>query len=106
MMGFMRMTLAALVATLVAVCLPKAWRRWSWHVYQRGLEDGAAEGYQAACDRIFLAVQGTSDLAYLSESMGTPMDTWTFTVLLAERLAVSLNAEVELVVCCEGGDEP
>ena len=55
---------------------------------------GVREGYRSACQRVFDAMQDTNDLASLSAEMGEPMDVQLYVIMLAERLGVSLNADV------------
>lgn len=60
---------------------------------------GVREGYRSACQRVFDAVQDTNDLASLSAEMGEPMDVPLYTIMLAERLSVTLNADILITVC-------
>ncbi|NBZ97028.1 MAG: hypothetical protein EBR40_11505 [Proteobacteria bacterium] len=89
---------------LVALLLmaPQALRYLVKVAFNRGVRCG----YRTACDRVFESIQGTNDLASLAEEMGEPMDIPTFTIMLAERLSLSLHADITLVFDSGDADEP
>ena len=86
----------------VVLVVPHALRRLVRMAFNRGVRCG----YHTACDRVFESIQGTNDLASLAEEMGEPMDIPTFTIMLAERLSLSLHADITLVFDSGDADEP
>lgn len=91
-----------LVLVAVALFIPGLVRLFRRSTFGAGVR----EGYRSACQRVFDAVQDTNDLASLSAEMGEPMDVPLYTIMLAERLSVTLNADILITVCddddCDG----
>ena len=71
------------------------------HVIRVAFDRGVRSGYHIACARVFDSINGTTDLAIMADEMGEPMDVPTFTIMLAERLSVSMHADITLAFDCE-----